>query len=522
MLKGSKILCLVIIGFLSLVTCHLLMAQDTTKVLDGYQKFYYPSGILSSEGIIKEGKPEGYWKAYYENGKLKSEGNRKKFELDSTWKFYNDEEKLILEINYRQGKKNGIKTTFLEKEMIRENFVNDIKEGYTRYYYPDGKLKLEIPFIKGLEQGLAKEYAQNGDIITLIEYKKGFIIDRVKINRRDQNNWKQGRWYTFYENGNIKSEGNYIDDKKNGYFKEYSENGDLLTLSKYINDIKQVEAEEITRLDILNEYYSGGRIKASGTYRNGVAEGIRREYDTTGKIVRSFIYKNGIVTGEGIVKEDGSRDGHWKEFYADGSLRSEGDYKQGKPIGEWNYFYPDGKLEQHGKYTNSGKLTGNWKWYFNNGQLMLEEEYIDGEKDGMHTEYDEKSKIIEQGEYLKGLEDGPWFSISADYLERGTYRDGLKTGLWSAWYLFVRDSKTDSILSFTGNFVDDNPDGKHTYYWENGKIKDEGNYLTGKKDGNWCKYNDDGSLFLIITYRNGIEVKYDGIKVKPQFDSGEE
>ena len=60
-------------------------AQDTiTK--DGFQKFYYQNGVLSSEGTMRSGKPDGYWKSYYENGKLKSEGNRKNFELDSLWR----------------------------------------------------------------------------------------------------------------------------------------------------------------------------------------------------------------------------------------------------------------------------------------------------------------------------------------------------------------------------------------------------------------------------------------------------
>jgi antitoxin component YwqK of YwqJK toxin-antitoxin module len=167
-------------------------------------------------------------------------------------------------------------------------------------------------------------------------------------------------------------------------------------------------------------------------------------------------------------------------------------------------------------------MTGKWKWFFENGQLMIEEDYINGLKDGPHTEYDENGKMVEMGEYLKGLEDGPWFTVSGDYFERGTYRDGLKTGKWTSMYLLYKDNKTDSILSFTGNFVEDNPDGKHIYYWENGKIKDEGNYMTGKKDGDWIKYNSDGTLFLIVTYQNGIEIRYDGVKVKPPFESVEQ
>lgn len=43
-----------------------LNAQDTT----GYTKFYYENGVTSSEGIIKDGKPDGYWQTYNPKGKL--------------------------------------------------------------------------------------------------------------------------------------------------------------------------------------------------------------------------------------------------------------------------------------------------------------------------------------------------------------------------------------------------------------------------------------------------------------------
>ena len=52
------------------------------------KQFLFPNGNVSSEGILREGKPDGYWKTYYENGLLKSEGNRLNFSLDSTWMFY--------------------------------------------------------------------------------------------------------------------------------------------------------------------------------------------------------------------------------------------------------------------------------------------------------------------------------------------------------------------------------------------------------------------------------------------------
>ncbi|HSP88457.1 MAG TPA: hypothetical protein VLN45_10015, partial [Ignavibacteriaceae bacterium] len=107
------------------VLAVILYAQDKVEP-NGYNKFYYENGKLSSEGNMRNGKPDGYWKTYYENGILKSEGNRKDFELDSVWNFYNDTGIIILKITYLKGKKNGIRTTYQEDEIQEENFVNDV------------------------------------------------------------------------------------------------------------------------------------------------------------------------------------------------------------------------------------------------------------------------------------------------------------------------------------------------------------------------------------------------------------
>ena len=61
--------------------------------------------------------------------------------------------------------------------------------------------------------------------------------------------------------------------------------------------------------------------------------------------------------------------------------------------------------------------------------------------------------------------------------------------------------------------------GKHRYFYPNGKLKEEGKYDSGMKEGDWKKYNADGQLILTILYKNGIEFKYDGFKFKPGLDS---
>lgn len=495
---------------LFLLLALFIKAQENAVNPNGYNSFYFANGKLSSEGTMRDGKPDGYWKTYWENGTLKAEGNRKNFELDSTWTFYDENGKTTLQINYLNGKKEGIRRTIRENEVVEENFSNDVKQGLTIYYYPDGKIMRSINFENGLENGFAREFAQDGTVVTLIEYRRGFIIDRENINRRDKNGLKQGRWKFFYADGKVKTEGTYRDDKRNGYFKEYDDKGILTDISKFVNDVKQEEVPELARLDVKTDYYPDGKVKTVASYKGNVPEGIRREYNENGQVTDSYTYRNGKIIAEGIIDDEGIKDGPWKEYYEDGQLRSEGNYRQGKKIGKWKYFHQNGNLEQEGNYNNQGNTDGNWVWYYDNNTLLREESFLNGQSEGLFTEYDENGKIIIEGEYVDGLEEGLWKYQLGDHREEGTYRGGMRNGEWKYFY-------DDGKLAFQGSFIDDNPNGRHIWYWPDGKKKDEGEFINGMKTGDWIQYNQDGTTFLVISYQNGIEKKYDGVKIKPEF-----
>jgi len=48
-------------------------------------------------------------------------------------------------------------------------------------------------------------------------------------------------------------------------------------------------------------------------------------------------------------------------------------------------------------------------------------------------------------------------------------------------------------------------DGKHTKYYENEQIEEEGYYKDGEMDGKWTYYNEDGEKHSEINYKNGIK-----------------
>jgi antitoxin component YwqK of YwqJK toxin-antitoxin module len=490
-----------------------VFSQEETKVSpDGYQVFYHPNGAKASEGTMRGGKPDGYWKTYNDQGVMVSEGNRKNYELDSTWKFYDDKGKITMEMNYRAGKKDGIRKTYRADEIIEENFKNDIKEGLSRYYYADGHIHEEINFRNGLEEGLAREFDEDGRIITLISYKSGFITERELINRFDNNGKKHGPWKYFYADGNVRQEGTYNHGLENGYFKDYDEAGNLVSTAKFSDGVKLEDVAELVKLDMRKDYYPDGKVKIAATYnKSGQLEGVRREYLPDGTVEKSYIFRNGIMIGEGIVTEKGERDGFWKEYYDDGKLRAEGKYNKDTREGEWRFYHRDGSTEQEGAYAN-GKPEGEWRWYYPGGQLLREETYYNGLLDGIMTEYDEAGTVITKGEYIEGKEAGPWFFKVGLSETDGNYAEGMRNGLWQVYDL-PKVMGQKKVLRFEGRFIEDNPHGQHTYYWDNGNKKEEGEYSMGLKIGDWVYYNYDGTPFIVVSFKEGVELRYDGIQI---------
>lgn len=477
---------------------------------DGFTVFYHTNGEKSSEGIIKNGKPEGYWKTYSEEGILLSEGNRKNHLLDSTWLFYDETGILKMSINYLAGKKNGIRTTYRENEMIDENFENDLKQGITTYYYPDSTIKKTVIFVDGLEEGLAKEYAEDGRIVQLITYKKGFIANRERINRLDNEGKKHGTWKYYYEDGTLQLECIYKHGLRNGYYKEYDPEGNLLAAYKFVDGIKQEYVAELTKLDVKTEYYPDGNVKIKATYKDDKPEGVWREYTPEGDIKNSYIYKYGVVVGEGIITEQGEKTGPWKEYFENGVLKAEGLYDHDVKTGPWTFFHRNGVVEQIGTYDSLGRTIGEWKWYYSSKILQRRENFKEGKADGLMTEFDALGKVVVEGNYYRGEEDGEWRYEVGDHLEEGEYIEGMREGEWISYY-------ANGDVKFEGKFIEDNPHGEHLWYWDNGKLKDKGNYIMGRKHGEWVTYNYDGSPFLVITYENGIEKKYDGVKIESEY-----
>lgn len=497
----------------------LAFSQTDENLSDGYHIFRYPNGTISSEGTIKNGKPDGFWKSYYVTEIKKSEGKRTNFLLDSVWVFFDQAGDTIEKINYLFGKKNGYYYKYKKDPAeglyiwSKELFAGDKKEGSAYLFYPDKKIKQTISYSGGKKEGLSKEYNRDGIVITLLEYNNDFLVSREKINRTDNNGLKQGEWKEFYSSGSIRVEKSYKDDLLHGYYKEYDTKGNLTLTMLYENGaIVKSNVEDEPDIEVVKRYDPAGFIIYSGPYRNKVPVGIHRDYGPDGKVINSKIYNdNGLLLSEGIVDDAGNRNGKWKDLYPSGKIQAEGQFTDNRRSGLWKFLNENGKIEQTGYY-NNGRPDGIWKWYYENDSLLREEEYFQGQRDGAYTEYSKNGEVIAQGQYSDGEKNGEWKITSGNNIEEGKYIIGLRDGLWKSYY-------PDHRLKFKGSYVQGNANGVHIYYYEDGKIKEERYYQSGIRQKTWKKYDENGTLLLSITYKDDVEISINGVKIKlPESD----
>ena len=481
-----------------------------------FTQFRYENGKVSSEGMMRNGKPDGYWKTYYPDGGMKSEGNRLNLKLDSTWNFYREDSTLERSINYREDMRNGPEKLYSVKGILQEEFINEnsIKNGEARYYYDSGELKKIVSFINNKEEGKATEFDRDGRTITQLNYRNGFIYSEERINRYDSGNKRTGIWRDLYPDGLIKEDGNWANGLRNGVFKFFNKKGELEKLEKYEDGVLVIDEASTAILDIREEFYENGKVKNSGPYRLGKKQGNFREYDSNGNQIGGALYDNDVKMGEGMIDSLGRRIGPWKLFHPQGDLRSEGDYIQGLKDGPWVYYFEEGRKEQQGSYRED-LPNGQWQWYFTDGSMHRDEYYKRGKEDGHAIEYDTLGAVINEGDYVDGKKSGSWHLTVNDHHEVGEYQDGERNGVWTWTY-------GNGKKSFQGEFQAGIPIGKHKYWYESGQSKMNGEYQGGEMQDRWDYYDETGLIILQIEYEAGSVVRINGKKIKlPERREGE-
>lgn len=124
---------------------------------------------------------------------------------------------------------------------------------------------------------------------------------------------KNGTAQTFYPNGIVKEEGNWIDDKQEGIWKYYNEDGSLYAIVSFKND-KQ-DGKSVF-------YYPNKNISEESYFVNGMLDGITKKYFQNGKLKEVANWSKGKKDGETVLYDSAS-DKLTKAIYSKGEIVKE-------------------------------------------------------------------------------------------------------------------------------------------------------------------------------------------------------
>ena len=216
---------------------------------------------------------------------------------------------------------------------------------------------------------------------------------------------------------------------------------------------------------------------------------IFSQSDTLDNEYKKFYYENGSLSSEGYII-NGFPDGIWKTYFKSSQLKTLGKRKQNKLEGEWFFYRENGNLERSITYINDIK-SGLEKVYNSEGFLSVGYLYEHGKKNGAALFYYSDGSVSKELLFLDGKENGKG-------IEYGTDGRIITFLLYNNGYL--RSQEKVNRFSSKGKKTE-----KWLEYWSGStKLKEEGNYSNGKKNGLFKIYDRKGQFARIETYKNGI------------------
>jgi antitoxin component YwqK of YwqJK toxin-antitoxin module len=294
------------------------------------------------------------------------------------------------------------------------------------------------------------------------------------VKRKRNATVRDSTYTSFYQNGKVKSKGNFKNDVPQGLWYYYYESGLVKSYGKLTGTIKYGDWKY---------YYENGNISTEGSYKEGKKEGDWKYY---------FESTAGILKTEGVYVND-TREGRWKFYDESGNFKAQADFHEDRGI--YTEFYAGGAKKSEGLLID-GRSIGTWKYYHDNGKLLGEGVEKDGLKEGPWIYYDKSGAITSKGNYTQGKQSGTWeyFHENGSLASKGEYSDDKKEGDWTTFNTAGKKIGEGSFKSGKGNYRE---------FYDSGKLKIEGPIENDKNEGQWNYYYETGEKEGKCFYQQG-------------------
>jgi antitoxin component YwqK of YwqJK toxin-antitoxin module len=216
-------------------------------------------------------------------------------------------------------------------------------------------------------------------------------------------------------------------------------------------------------------------------------------------------HDNGALKAQGCHYFDGSNDGPYESFSADGQVLSSGTYDRGAQTGSWQYWHANGKVSQKCEYARNLKM-GTCEEWFDNGNQKLTSEWNDGKKDGPWKQWAKDGTLLEEGAFISDMSKddsdkphGEWTYYYEDGSKQrfAAFHYGEADGEWVEWY-------ADGTLQLVGKKQGDKWHGKYLEFHHTGHKRVEGEYSQGDMIGEVHYFAPSGRMTEKSNWRGGV------------------
>jgi len=257
---------------------------------EGESKGYYKNGQIEEVYNYINNKREGKGKGYYKNGQIKFLMSfLAGVQQGLAYSFYEDGNKkkvsTIIDGNY-----DGDQTEWLNNGKIKFKrvFKNDIEIKMSEWNSEESLIKESISEIKSKGLDYYGDEILFSSEVSLKEWKEGSLI-KEELQYDYRNNTKYSNIKTCYKNGKLKTTAQFLvfmgSEIKSfeGLFKEFYETGNVKREGNYESNIKN---------GLWSYYFISGELNIEKTYNYGICESLK-EWNKTGELIKENVLKNG-------------------------------------------------------------------------------------------------------------------------------------------------------------------------------------------------------------------------------------
>ena len=351
-------------------------------------------------------------------------------------------------------------------KLVQEEIRNDYKKEYL-------KRKNNLEKIEGIKENLFS------DDEFVFRLEDGIVTEASRIIEKIHNT---SVTQTFDEKGNLLTIIFFITGDENSLLYRYYDkdlnlaidinciDGKCIQKGYYSNkELAYIKEGKLTEnLDVLangkyTEYYKNGKIKIQGNYKEGRRNGEFKTFLKNSKSAGSVIYKDGKIIKSTLIKS-------MKEN-ASFSILTDINYNSNSHEIVTDEF-PNGLLKQYFTFNKDELLDGESRQYYEEGDIKSISPFKNNVADGTFISYYQNGNIK----------------------EKHTYKNG-------------------------------NEEGEGIFYYENGKLEEKYFMKNGKLDGEAINYFEDGKIKNKAIFKDGVtleeEIYKDNEIRKNTFKNGE-